>query len=221
MALILTSAPSVFGQMLPTSDYRWVKAFLWAAVPELRGHGYPMELTFNTGFDSDKLPPSVRVTVWGEGSPLLGGRGWEQGAVLLNVHFASHPESIGDHIKLEWPDGADTKALASVEEEASAHPEWKETDLLDALHRAHADFPPDRKEAFLQHLDVHRFGPVLGTIQKVNVDFLWRRPEVPQEVHIRWRVWLETVAPDGRVAKYLLAFEPIRGRLDVLMREWH
>jgi hypothetical protein len=216
LLLVLSGVPAVPAQTMPIRDCVWVKTFLRAAFPELAGHGYSMEVSFDDHFDSEAFPPRVRVTVRGPApaKPEGGVR-----PVLVSGTFASPPDSLGDSAQFGTPEGDDTRRFRSVSEEAAHHPEWTDEGLVKALHRVGAQYPLDRREAFLRHLDVTRFAPVLGAIQHVQVDFVWRRPEAPEIVMIGWRVRLETVAQYGTVSRYLLIFEPMRGRLESLWSE--
>jgi len=211
LVLVLSGAPAVPAQTLPIRDYVWVKAFMRAAFPELAAHGNLVEVSFDDHFDSEALPPRVRVTVRGP-APAKAEGGVQP--VLVSGTFASPPDSaFGDSAEFDTPEGDDTRRLRSVSEEAAHHPEWTDEDLVKALHRVGAEYPLDRREAFLRQLDVTRFAPFLGAIQHVQVEFIWRRPEAPEIVMIGWRVRLETAAPWGSVTRYILFFEPMHGRL--------
>ena len=218
LLLVLSGVPAVPAQTMPIRDYVWIKAFLRAAFPELAGHGYSTEVSFDDHFDSEAFPPRVRVTVRGPAPAQLEGGVWP---VLISGEFASPPYGMPDSARFETPEGDDTRKLRSVSEEAALHPEWTDEDLVKALHRVGAEYPLDRREAFLRHLDVTRFGPFLGAVQNVQVDFVWRRPEAPEMVPIiGWRVRLETVARYGTVSSHLLFFEPMRGRLESMWGVW-
>ena len=216
LLLVLSGVPAVPAQTLPIRDYVWVKAFMRAAFPELAGHGYSMEVSFDDHFDSETFPPGVRVTVRGP-APAKAEGGVRP--VLVSGTFASPPNSLGDSARFETPEGDDARRLGSVAEQAAHHPEWTDEDLVKALHRVGAEYPPNRREAFLGQLDVTRFAPFLGAVRNVHVDFVWRRPEAPEIVIIGWRVRLETAAPYGSVSRYILFFEPMRGRLRNVLTE--
>ncbi len=209
--VLLLMPPRIgFAQTLPPTDYPWVRALIRAAFPELTGNGNLIGVTFHGQLDSDNDSPVVMVTVR-RPTPL----GYaEQGPVVLSAVFSEKDRASFDLI-----DKASNDALRSITREAEAQPEWTESDLVVALHRAQADYPFDRREAFLRHLDINRFAPVLGAIQRVETDFVWRRPEAPHIVVIRWRVRLQTLASDGRARMYILAFEPMHGSLVSLYRK--
>ncbi len=207
LLLVLVSASPLVAQALPAHDYAWVKNFVRVSVPELAGNRHLMEVTFTSEFDNDDSSSLVTGVNVRERGP--------QGKTVLLARLASPSH---DRVSFEFPQDPESKVLNSLTEEAAAHSEWTEQNLVAALHRAKAEYPFDRKDAFQAHLDVYRFAPVLGAIQKVEVDFVWRRPEAPHIVVIAWRVRLEAVGVDGRVAHYILAFEPMRGRLTSLTR---
>ena len=202
LLLVLSGVPAGLAQTMPIRDYVWVKAFMRAAFPELAGHGYSMEVSFDDHFDSEALPPRVRVTVRGPAPARPGGGVWP---VLISGTFASPPDSLGDSARFDTPEGDDTRRLHSVAEQAALHPEWTDEDIVKALHGVGAEYPLDRREAFLRHLDVTRFAPFLGAVRNVQVDFVWRRPEAPEIVPIiGWRVRLEIAGPYGSVSRYIL-----------------
>ena len=192
----------------------WVKRFMRAAFPEYANRGYKLDLTTRQEFDEVAWGPSMTVTVWKWNSAPP--KSSADRAELLTGRLDFHPS--GESFHFESP-GAGDSALREITEEAAAHPDWTETDLLKALHAVGAEYPFDRGQAFLTRLDIDRFAPVLGKIGKVEVDHVWRRPEAPAIVVIAWRVRMEGVGSDGRVSRYTLTFEPIRGRLLELFRE--
>src|SRR5206468_674767 len=55
-----------------------------------------------------------------------------------------------------------------------SHFTWSDSDVQTAIVRADGKYGPEQRAAFIRHLDVDRFVPVLGTIRRTEVTFLWR-----------------------------------------------
>ena len=168
LLLVLSGVPAVPAQTLPIRDYVWVKAFMRAAFPELAGHGYSMEVSFDDHFDSETFPPGVRVTVRGP-APAKAEGGVRP--VLVSGTFASPPNSLGDSARFETPEGDDARRLGSVAEQAAHHPEWTDEDLVKALHRVGAEYPPiveRRSSVNWMSLDSPRFSGLFGTFTSTS-----------------------------------------------------
>ena len=175
-----------------------------------RPGGCRLSLTIATGLDSDwPGVGTVRLAVYPAESarpapPLLEGR------------FDAIPGSELVHFEGELVSDA---AMEAVRREAESHPEWTERELQSLLRRAGAEFPGER-ESFIRHLNIDRFAPLLGTLEVINVEFLWRGPtDLPESqrmvaMHRVVRVRATAAAPGS--GGYLLTFEPMHGRLTSL-----
>ncbi len=192
----------------------WVQHLIQVAFPELKGRECRLSLTVATELDHD----------W---------RG--SGLVLFEVYRAESAERVPpilkgrfnaipgfESVSLGGPLLADP-ALQAAKREAESHPEWTEADLLNVLRRAGAQYPGDRKADFLQHLDLPRFAPLLGTIKDAEVDFLGRGPRAlpptQQLVALQWVVRVRTLDKTSGPRRYILAFEPMHGRLTNLVTD--
>jgi hypothetical protein len=79
-----------------------------------------------------------------------------------------------------------------------------EADLARLLAKSDSQFGPDRREQFIDRLNLQRFEAALGPILRSSIEFVWR-VGMPS-----WRVEVET-KPVGVRLCTLMLFEPISG----------
>jgi hypothetical protein len=72
------------------------------------------------------------------------------------------------------------------------------------LAKSNAQFGPDRREQFIERLNLQRFEAALGPILQSNIEFVWRA-QMPS-----WRVEVETKPVDVRLCTSMY-FEPMSG----------
>jgi hypothetical protein len=106
-------------------------------------------------------------------------------------------------------------------EQARANPGWTDADVQEALKRAGAKYGPADREALLRDLNLERFAPILGELDRSKTRFLWRlglRPGNPRDVMTRpgWSVELQARHPTRGHICYGLVFDPFDGRLGVV-----
>ena len=215
LALLLSLSARPAAQAPTLADYRWVKDLIRTAFPELNRHRYRMEFVVTTDVDTEAWGPGVKVVVWrsrAEEPPSLDDR-----EVLLSGYFEGPPRSPDDSVTFTLP-RASAAILDAIERHALSVPDLSPAAAFAELDRAGAKYPPDRRDAFLRHLEVERFEGVFGNIDKADVDFVWQRPEAadrgqPRVIVMRWVVRLSTTGRDGRANEYVLSFEPLAGSL--------
>jgi hypothetical protein len=197
----------------PADSLLWLQHLVQVAFPELKGRECQFSLTIAGDLDHD----------WsGAGLVLLKVYEAESArrvAPILEGRFNAIPgyESVYLHGEL-----LSSSAMDAAIREAESHPEWTDADLRSLLERGGAEFPGVR-DSFMRHLNIDRFAPLLGTINRVDVDFLWRGPRgvpQPQElVAMHWVVRVHTGDGGPRSRRYLLTFEPMHGRLISLVAD--
>ena len=107
--------------------------------------------------------------------------------------------------------------MASLTTELEAHPEWTERELSAALRTVDAKFGPERKQSFVEVLQLSRFAPALGTVRVQDVVFRWRlgRSDLGAAdiTTPSWQVKIRTSGAGRASGCYSLFFEPISGSL--------
>lgn len=213
VGVLLWSLPSVVTtQTLPTKEpVHWIQRFLGVAFPDLAAQGYLLRLHVSVELDRPLVSGACDVGV-GEFSLVRYGppdRGGTSSPLRGSFHLAPGTESAHFTGPL-IPEVAN----AALTKEAESHPDWTDDDMLVALRRLEARFPPDRQEAFRRHADVERYASLLGPIAKAEIRFQWRHPLRPEMITPpQWYVELETGNAQGKPACYVLSYEPLEGRL--------
>src|SRR5262245_8031112 len=182
IAIIIFFVFAGFGQSFSQPKAKTVDAFdrarslLEAAFPELVGSDEPFVISVRTPFNWDwRLPNDLFVRATNRRRMVR-----EDGAViwseneLLWSHFMFSRQQL-DTAQF-YGDRVHSQELEAVAAELGTNPDASDSDLVAALRKRGAHYPPSEETAFTRALKIERFSRALGlqAIRRTTTTFRWR-----------------------------------------------
>jgi hypothetical protein len=183
------------------TDFLRAKAFLKAAYPELKGKNLRVTVWDDASFDSDGGMTTFSIGLEKRIEDRPNNR--TSFAPCLGAFF-SFPVASDDRVFQLSVNGpcVNENKLEDTRKLVDAHTEWSDSQVIQALKDAGAEYGPDRKTAFLNLIHLHALEPSVGKLSLVSVDFQLRDKTQLEEnlpaADLQWLIRAKARMPDEK-----------------------
>jgi hypothetical protein len=222
---LLTPKSQSLAPAEPQNPFTVTREILQAFYPEIFSNGW--YVNFSTGQPIDSSPWGQ---FWGSGFKVMRfspGVSWnptfdattgKMRPTPENTEFLEGSTWIGNHgeiLRLIVNGNlACSDKTETIRKLVESHPEWPETQAIQALKQAGARYGPAEKEQFVSSLHLENAEKVLGRLKIKLVEFDGLSDEhVGDFARLFWIVHAEGQFPDGSHRLYGFSFEPFEGKL--------
>jgi hypothetical protein len=216
IALIFGSVDVTTQLKAGASKFERARQLLEQAFPDLIGSDLPTKIMIDTSFNNEWLF-ARRLVIHIYGRETVSKAAASSNLVddeYLDAEFVFDREQF-EYVGLSGQ-RVKSRQMASLTEEAAAHPEWTDTELVLALEKVHGKYAPNSKAAFI-NTAFARVSRAFGAVRKPDITFRWRLGDSslgPADIVTpTWVAKFDVTDSNQRRRCYTLLFEPLDGNL--------
>ncbi|MGA7909472.1 MAG: hypothetical protein WCA16_18845 [Candidatus Sulfotelmatobacter sp.] len=197
------------------------KAFLRAIYPELKSKNLRVTVFDDASFASEGGLTTFSIGLEERIQDRLSNKESLRPCVSA---FFSFPNSSDDRIfklAVSGPFVNESKT-EGVRQLIDSHPEWSDSQVIQALEEKQPQYGPGSKEALLETVPLRALEPFLGKVRVLSTEFELRSHAQLEEklpsAELQWVIHVEGRMPGRKPLMYYLAVEPFGGKLVLLGR---